>query len=72
MHVPAVALVEVQTAGGVQPFPPEPRQPVAHAWVDGSQMRPEVDAPQLVSVEQPQLPEARHADPTPLALQLFV
>ena len=71
-HWPIAPDVELQVAGAVQPFPPVPRQPCSQALVSVLQTRPELLAPQSVSVAHPHVPEARQAAPVPVAEQFFV
>ena len=57
MQIPVALVIDVQVAPTGQPFPPAPRQPGAQRLVaPPSQMLPEADPPQLLSVRQaPQL-----------------
>lgn len=72
MQVPAVPFVELQVCVAGQLLPPVPRQPATHTFVVLLQTRPDVAPPQLVSVEQPHVSEARQAEPVPVARQFCV
>lgn len=69
MHWPTLLSFELHESGAGHPLPPVPRQPVAHVCEVASHTRPDVAPPQSASVAQPQLSEARQAEPFPVALQ---
>jgi hypothetical protein len=73
MQVPAWLVVDEHTWLLGQPLPPVPRQPGWHLCAPGgSQMRPEVAAPQSASAMHPQASVGRQAEPFIVGSQLLV
>jgi len=57
---PMASVIDEQTCGFGQPFPPVPRHPGTQRDVVPSHTRPDVAPPQSASVAQPQRPSVRH------------